>query len=84
MTITRQIEATLRETIRALSVLDSERLQSLEKRMMLLGKSGSIAEPMTSLLEAKKALKRLLEQTEDNLSILYRLHGGNGTDSWAR
>lgn len=84
MTITREVEATLRETIRALSVLDSERLQSLEERMMMLMKSGSNAEPMTSLFEAKSTLKRLLEQTENNLSILYRLHGGNGTDSWER
>lgn len=84
MTITQEVESTLRETIVALSVLDSERLQSLEERMILLRKSGSIAEPMTSLFEAKNTLKRLLEQTENNLFILYRLHGGNGTDSWAR
>ncbi len=84
MTITRELEATLRETITALSVLDSERLQSLEERMALLLKSDSIPEPVTSLLEAKNTLERLLKQTENNLSLLYRLHGGNGTDSWAR
>jgi hypothetical protein len=73
----------LGETIEALSVLDHQRLLSLEKKTMLLAKAGMIHRT-SSLLDRQTLLKRMLNETEDNLVILTRLHSGNGNHTWAR
>jgi len=79
----RAITAVIDETIEALSVFDYERLLSLEQRIMLLAKSGMIHRT-SSLLDRQTLLKRMLNETGDNLAILTRLHSGNGNHTWAR
>lgn len=73
----------LDETIEALSVLDLERLLSLEQRIMLVAKAGTIRRT-SSLLGRQTVLNRMLNETKNNLAILTRLHSGNGNDTWAR
>ena len=73
----------LDETIEALSVLDHQRLLSLEHRIMLLAKTGMIHRT-SSLLDRQTLLKWMLHETEDNLAILTRLQSGNGNHPWAR
>lgn len=76
------ITALLAEAIAALAVLDHERLLPLEQRMMLLAKAGMI-QKTSSLVDKQNLLKRMLNETEDNLAILKRLHSGNGNHIWA-
>jgi hypothetical protein len=85
MTTTEQSVATLLdETIAALSELDSERLLSLEEKMLLLAKSGVTSSSIASLLERQKVLGRVLEATRSNLEGFARLHERNGADRWVR
>jgi hypothetical protein len=86
MTIGEQSIATvLDETITALSTLDHERLLSLEERILLLAKSGAIDNgSMPSLLQRQALLKRMLDETQDNLAVLSRLHRDDGSDTWVR
>jgi hypothetical protein len=83
MTTAEQSVATvLDETIAALSALDHERLLSLEKRILRLAKSGAfINGSMPSLLHSHTLLKRMLDETSNNLAVLSRLHGSS---TWAR
>ena len=74
----------LDETIESLSVLDHERLLSLEQRILSLAKSGGIDNLPSSLLERHHVLHRMLLETQSNLAILTRLHNGDGRDVWER
>jgi hypothetical protein len=85
MTTTEQSVATLLdETIAALSELDSERLLSLEEKMLVLAKSGVTGSSIASLLERQKVLGRVLEATRSNLEGFARLHQRNEADRWVR
>ena len=86
MTTAEQSVATvLDETIAALSTLDHERLFSLKERILLLANSGALNNAsMPSLLQRHATLKRMLDETQDNLAVLSRLRGGDGSDAWAR
>jgi hypothetical protein len=83
--VEQSIATVLDETIAALSTLDYEKLLSLEERIFLLAKSGAInSRSMPSLLQKHTVLKRMLDDTQSNLAVLSRLHGGDGSDAWAR
>jgi hypothetical protein len=85
MTTTEQSVATLLdETIAALSELDSERLLSLEEKMLVLAKSAVTGSSIASLLERQKVLGRVLEATRSNLEGFARLHQRNEADRWVR
>lgn len=76
----------LDETIHALSLLDLDRLQMLEKRVSALTQSDVLfdADCLNSILAKKRLLKLVLQNCELNLDTLNRLHGRNTRDQWAR
>jgi hypothetical protein len=76
------ITTLLEQTIDALSVLDHERLLPLEQQITVLAKPGMI-QRTSSLADRQNLLKRMLNETEENLAILQRLQSGNGNHSWA-
>jgi len=86
MTTAEQSVATVLDgTIAALSTLDHERLLSLQERIVLIAKSGSINNgALPSLLQRLALLKRMLDETQANLALVTRLHGREGSSTWAR
>jgi hypothetical protein len=74
----------LDETIEALSALDHERLASLEKKIQLLADAGAISSYAPSVVDRQQILKQLLDETKANLTVLTRLHHGNGGTEWER
>ena len=76
----------LDETIRALTLLDFNRLQNLEKQISGFVDSGEKCsrESLTLILTKKHLLGLLLHNCEANLKSLNRLHGKNTRDQWER
>lgn len=74
----------LNETIEALSVFDHDRLSSLEKKIQLLANAGALSSCAASAFERRQTLKYLLDETRANLTVLIRLHDGNGRSRWER
>jgi hypothetical protein len=76
------ITTLLEQTIDALSVLDHVRLLPLEQQITVLAKAGMI-QRTSSLVDRQNLLKRMLNETKENLAILKRLQSGNGNHLWA-
>lgn len=78
----------LDEAIRALTVLDLNRLEELETRISLMANAGmlrSSASPadIGKVSEKKRLLGMLLEHCRSNLDALQRLHAKNMEGQWA-
>jgi hypothetical protein len=85
MAIDQAVVDVLDETIQALTLLDFNKLQALEKRISALAESDAkCSEDSVYLILAKKRLLELiLQNCEANLNALNRLHGRNTRDQWA-
>jgi vacuolar-type H+-ATPase subunit H len=85
MTIHQEVTEIVDETIQALTHLDLDRLQSLERRMAALAKSdlASGRENLETILAKKRLLGFVLQNCESNLDALKRLHRRNARDQWA-
>jgi hypothetical protein len=75
----------LEETVRAITVLDLNRLKTLEEKISTLaqysitwGKGG-----INAMLVKKHLLDLILRNCESNLDSLKHLHGRNTRDQWA-
>ncbi len=75
----------LDETIRAITMLDLNRLKTLEEKISAMaqysitcGKGG-----INTILAKKHLLDLILQNCESNLDILNRLHGRNTREQWA-
>jgi hypothetical protein len=75
----------LDEAIQALTVLDVDRLQSLEKRVSEMERFDLAlsAANLRALLEKKRLLGLILQNCESNLDTLNRLHQRNMRNRWA-
>jgi hypothetical protein len=75
----------LDETILALTILDLNMLQILEKRVSTLSRSEvTCSEDVFYLIQTRKRLlKLILQNYKANLDGLNRLHGRNMRDQWA-
>jgi hypothetical protein len=75
----------LDETILALTLLDLNTLQILEKRISALSRSeATCGDDAFYLIQTKKRLLELILQNyKANLDALHRLHGKNMRDRWA-
>ena len=85
MTIDQAVADVLDETIQALTLLDLNSLQALEKRISVLTKSKVACgrDSFNSILAKQRLLELLLRNCESNLEVLNRLHGRNTRDQWA-
>jgi hypothetical protein len=85
MAIDREVVDVLDETIQALTLLDLDRLQNLEKRMAALAESSvpCDSDQASSILAKNRLLGVLLQNCALNLDALSRLHGRNMRDQWA-
>jgi hypothetical protein len=74
----------LDETIRALTLLDFDRLQQLEKQISAFVDSGEKCskESLNLILTKKRLLGLILHNCEANLKALNRLHGKHTRDQW--
>jgi hypothetical protein len=87
MMVTRDQAVTeaLDETVQAITVLDLNRLKTLEEKISVLaqysitwGKGG-----INAMLAKKHLLDFILRNCESNLDSLKHLHGRNTRDQWA-
>lgn len=75
----------LDEAIRSLAVLDLDRLEELESRVVSMANSGSLrlCADRDKACEKKRLLGMLLENCKSNLDALSRLHRRNARGEWA-
>jgi len=75
----------LDETIQALTLLDFNKLEALEKRISAFVRSGAKCNEnsLELILAKKRLLELILQNCEANLNTLNRLHGRNTRDPWA-
>jgi hypothetical protein len=85
MTIDQAVADVLDETIQALSFLDFNRLQALEKRISAFAESGAkcSGDSLDLILAKKRLLELILQNCDANLKALNRLHERNTRDQWA-
>jgi hypothetical protein len=85
MTIDQAVANILDETIQALTLLDLNRLQNLEKQISALAESNVVCgrDSFNSIQTKKHLLELLLQNCESNLDALNRLHRRNTRDRWA-
>ncbi|MBB5315689.1 hypothetical protein HDF09_000339 [Edaphobacter lichenicola] len=85
MTIDQTVADALDETIKALTILDLNRLQTLEERISALAKYSIVCSKgsLSSILAKKHLLELILQNCESNLATLHRLHGRDTRDQWA-
>ena len=85
MAIDQTVADILDETIHALTHLDLDTLQILEKRISGLAAYGTSfrRNDIDLIQEKQRLLGVLLHNCERNLNILTRLHGRNTRDQWA-
>jgi hypothetical protein len=85
MTIDQTVADALDETIRALTILDLNTLQTLEARISVLAKYSIVCSKgsLSSILAKKHLLELILQNFESNLATLYRPHGRDMRDQWA-
>lgn len=74
----------LEETIEALARFDTEKLRTLEERVMLVAGSGVSLHATRSLLERRSSLEQTLDRTGRNLGVVTRLCAGKGAERWER
>jgi hypothetical protein len=85
MAIDQAVADVLDETIQALTVLDFNRLQVLERRISAFASSGARCsrDSFDLIMAKKRILELVLQNCETNLKALNRLHGRNTRDQWA-
>jgi|GEM_PF-3122118 len=76
----------LDETVEALSNLDLEKLNALERRIVLLAESNSnfARDNIGLILPKKRQLEIMLQNCHVNLDALTRLHARNMRNQWAQ
>jgi hypothetical protein len=85
MAIDKVVDEILDQTIQALTLLDLNKLQSLEKRIATAAESNVVFDRgnLTSLLAKKRILELLLHNCKSNLDTLDHLHKRNVRGQWA-
>jgi len=85
MTIDQAVGEVLDQTIQALTLLDLNKLQALERRLSAMAESNVEwnRDSFPSLLAKKRLLELVLQNCKSNLDALNRLHGRNMRDQWA-
>jgi hypothetical protein len=86
MAIDRTLVDILDETAEALSKLDVEKLNALERRIVLLADSNANLgrESIGLVIPKKRQLEILLQNCQANLDALIRLHARNMRNQWAQ
>jgi hypothetical protein len=86
MTIAQTLINILDETVEALSNLDLEKLNALERRIVLLAESNSnfARDSIGLVLPKKRQLEIMLQNCRVNLDALTRLHARNMRNQWAQ
>ena len=86
MTTYQAIADALDETLDALTGLDADKLEELERRVEALAESKVVCGAIhaDSILTKKRVLELLLRSSEENLRALHRLHVRNRGTQWAR
>jgi hypothetical protein len=86
MVIDQTLVDILDETVEALSNLDLEKLNALERRIVLLAESNANFErdSIGLLLPKKRQLEIMLQNCQANLDALTRLHARNMRNQWAQ
>jgi hypothetical protein len=76
----------LDETVEALSNLDLEKLNALERRIVLLAESNAnfAGDSIGLVLPKKRQLEIMLQNCQVNLDALTRLHARNMRNQWAQ
>jgi hypothetical protein len=84
MAIDQAVGEVLDQTIQALTLLDLNKLQTLESRISAMAESNLEwnRESFPSLLAKKRLLELVLQNCKSNLDALNRLHGRNMRDQW--
>ncbi|NYF89766.1 hypothetical protein HDF08_001833 [Edaphobacter lichenicola] len=85
MTIDQTVADVFDETIKALTILDLNKLQTLEERIAALAKYSIVCSKgsLSSILAKRHLLELILRNLESNLATLHRLHGRDMRDQWA-
>jgi hypothetical protein len=85
MTIDQTVADALDETIKALTILDLNRLQTLEERISALAKYSIVGSrgSLSAILAKKHVLELILQNCDSNLATLHRLHGRDTRVQWA-
>jgi hypothetical protein len=86
MTIDQTLIDILDETVEALSNLDLEKLNALERRIVLFAESNSNfgRDSIGLVLPKKRQLEIMLQNCRVNLDALTRLHARNMRNQWAQ
>jgi hypothetical protein len=85
MTIAQELAGILDETVKALSNLDSAKLNALVRRIGVLAESSRKDESDIGLALPKKCeLEIVLQNRQANLDALTRLHARNMRNQWAQ
>lgn len=85
MPIEQAVTEVLDEAIQALTILDLNKLESLEERIAALAASSNAgrSDNIDAILAKKRLLALILQNCRSNLNALNRLHGRNTRDQWA-
>jgi hypothetical protein len=85
MIIDQVVGEILDQTIQALTVLDLNKLQALERRISAMAESDVEwnRDSFPSLVAKKRLLELVLQNCKSNLDALNRLYGRNMRDQWA-
>jgi hypothetical protein len=84
MAIDQAVGEVLDQTIQALTLLDLNKLQTLERRISAMAESNVEwnGDSFPSLLAKKRLLELVLQNSKSNLDALNRLHGRNMREQW--
>jgi hypothetical protein len=85
MAIDQTVADVVDETIKALTILDLNRLQTLEERISALAKYSIVCSrgSLNSIVARKHLIEIILQNCELNLATLHRLHRRDTRDQWA-
>ena len=85
MGIDQVVADVLDETIQALTLLDFNKLEVLERRISAFADSGARCsrDSLDLIMAKKRVLELVLQNCDVNLKALDRLHGRNTRDQWA-
>ena len=73
----------LDEAARALTLLDLNKLEHLERRIDEIAAGADPSGNISAILAKKHLFTMILENCRSNLNALHRLHGSNTGDQWA-
>jgi hypothetical protein len=86
MMMNEAVRRVLDETIEAFIVMDLAKLEKLEDHIVALSQSNMLLTENSkqNILEKKRMLEIILQNSEANLLMLTRLHDRNAGSQWAR